>query len=322
MTDFALSRRGLMQAGAIAGLAALPGAGAARRVFAGPRQPIGINLYVVAAEVRKDPAATLRALAAIGYREVETGLDAHDAATMARAITAAGMRCASLNLLPLPQRGGRSFADDAGLIAQDARTLGAHYVTSTLFLLPPGVEMRGLPGETVPAMLERVTGTMRADDWKRTADWLNQKGAALKRHGAALAYHNHNPELAPQGEANGLSILLEHTDPALVHFHMDAGWVVAAGHDPVTILRAYPGRFRLMHVKDIAPTHRVNTGLRAATTEVGSGIVDWPRVLAAARTAGVRHFAVEQEPPYTLPPLESAARSYAYLRDLDLGSAR
>lgn len=314
-----IARRALLASGAAAGLGLLAPAAGARLFFGGKRHPLGINLYVVSGLIAKDPAGTLKALAAIGYREVETGLEGHDAATIADAIRGAGLRCSSLNLLPRPLRGGRSLADDPGLVAQDAHRLGAAYVTCTLFPLPDGVEMRPRPGENVEAMLARVAGSMHKDDWLRTADFLNRTAAGLKRHGVALAYHNHNPEFAPIGETNGLSILLEHSDPALVHFHMDAGWVVAAGQDPVTLLRANPGRFRLMHVKDVAPSYRVNTAISLVTTEVGSGIVDWARVLPAARAEGVRYFTVEQEPPYTLPPLEAAAKSFAWLGKLDVG---
>lgn len=314
-----ISRRSLIAAGGSASLAALATGAGARRFFDTKRHPIGINLYVVSGLVAKDPATTLKALAKIGYREVETGLEGHDAATIAAAVRGAGLACSSLNLLPKPLRGGRSLADDAALVAQDARALGAAYVTCTLFPLPEGIVMRPQAGETFEAMMARVSASMTKDEWLRTADWLNARGADLKRHGVAFAYHNHNPEFAPRGETNGLSILLEHTDPALVHFHMDAGWVVAGGQDPVTILRAHPGRFRLMHVKDVAPSYHVNSAISVATTEVGSGIIDWARVLTAARAAGVQHFAVEQEPPYTLPPLESAAKSFAWLNALDIG---
>lgn len=314
-----ISRRSLISSGSGLGLVALAGRVGARPLFDSRRHPIGINLYVVQGLVAKDPVGTVKALADIGYREIETGLEGHDAATIASAITAAGLKCSSLNLLPKPLRGGRSLADDVGLVAEDAHRLGAAYVSCTLFPLPEGVALRPQQGETMEAMFSRVTAGISKDDWHRTADWLNRKGAELKHHGVSFAYHNHNPEFAPHGETNGLSILLENSDPELVHFEMDVGWVVAAGQDPVTILRAWPGRFRLMHVKDVAPSYHVNTAVAVTTTEVGSGIIDWSRVLETARKAGVEHFSVEQEPPYVLPPLESAARSFAWLSKLDGG---
>lgn len=314
-----IMRRRVLTAGAAIGLAAMARPTRARLFFDRIRHPIGINLYVVSSDVAKDPQGTAQSLAAIGYREVETGLEGHDAKTIATAIRSAGLSCASLNLLPRPLQGGRSLADDEAVIARDAHELGAAYVTCTLYPLPAVLDMRRLPGEGTKSLLERVPREAQRDDWKRAADFLNRKGAALRREGVRLAYHNHNPEFLPIGETNGLSILLERTDPALVHFHMDAGWVVAAGQDPVTLLRAHPGRFRLMHVKDLSAAHRQNTVLDARTVEVGSGVIDWARVLPAARAAGVRHFTVEQEPPYNQAPLQAAAQSFRWLNALDAG---
>ena len=92
---------------------------------------------------------------------------------------------------------------------------------------------------------------MTADDWKFNADFLNSKGSMLKQAGLQLAYHNHNMEFTPLAGSSGYEILLRRTDPELVEFELDVGWVTAAGHDPLALLRDYPGRYRLMHVRDI-----------------------------------------------------------------------
>ncbi|MBB5685359.1 sugar phosphate isomerase/epimerase family protein [Sphingobium boeckii] len=298
-----LSRRLAITGGLAALIGGAPSLRAAKPFFAQGTMPLGLNLYVLAAMFRQDPGQTLRAVADIGYREVEATLETHSAETLRPLLANAGLRCASLNILPRPLRGGVSLLTDSHIIAAGARLMQAAYVTLTLFPFPEGGTARIAEGLSV-------------DGWHRTADQLNAKGREFKRHGLRFAYHNHNVELAPRGETNGLAILLENTDPALVHFHMDAGWVVAAGHDPVTFLKAYPGRFRLMHVKDIRASHQVNTALKADTTEIGSGIIDWRRVLDAARRAGVRHFAVEQEPPYAGAPIDSARKSFMYLSNL------
>lgn len=314
-----LSRRAaLVAAFSTAALTAAP-ALAARRLFGAGGLPIGINLYMVAAQYRADPEGTLQALSQIGFGEFETDLSGPPPERVRAAREAAGLACAAVSVLPTPLRGGPSLQTDPGELAKAVHTIGADYLVCTLFPLPPGVEMRPKPGENVEQMLARVSGTLSADHFKRTAETLNAKGEALRREGVKLAYHNHNPELAPLGETNGLAILLEHTDPKAVSFEMDAGWVVAAGHDPVALLRAYPQRFRLMHVKDIAPSHRTNVLLKAETTEVGAGVVNWPRVLRAATASGVKHFSIEQEPPYSrMPPLEAAKAAYAYLSRLEV----
>jgi sugar phosphate isomerase/epimerase len=289
-----------------------------QRVFGRKGLPLGLNLYVLAGAFRKDIEGTLKSVAEIGYREVELSLDVHAATTVKAGLDRAGLRCSSLNVLPKALRGGLSLEDETGKIAEAVHTLDADYLSCTLFPLPDGVQMRPQSGESLELMFQRVSSSIHRDDWLRTAEFLNAKGEAFKRHGVKFSYHNHNPEFVPHGETNGLVMLLEHTDPKLVHFHMDAGWVVAAGHDPVELIKAYPGRFRLMHVKDLAAAHQVNTALKAATVEVGAGIVNWKRVVGAAMADGMRHFCVEQEPPYSMPEIEAARRSFAYLDALEL----
>jgi sugar phosphate isomerase/epimerase len=72
-------------------------------------------------------------------------------------------------------------------------------------------------------------------------------------------------------------------------------------------------------VKDIAPTHQINTVIKADTTEVGSGIINWERVIPAAIAAGVKHFSLEQEPPYSrMPPLEAARKGFEFLSKLSV----
>lgn len=309
-----LTRRSAL--GVLVAAAASP-AVAARRFF-GPGGPaIGVNLYMVQAAYRSDPEGTLEALAKIGFREIETTLNPAQTPRFVAGLKRFGLKCSAAAVLPKPLGDLPGLQSDPGQLAEAVHALGAQYLVCTLFPLPPSVDLAAQAAGKSGGLLEAARN-LTADDWKRTAEVLNERGAALRRHGVTFAYHNHNPEFAPHGETNGLAILLEHTEPQAVAFEMDAGWVVAAGHDPVEILRAYPGRFRLMHVKDIASTQQANLAFHADTTEVGSGVIDWKRVLAAARASGVRHYAVEQEPPYTrMPPFEAARKAYDFLSRLE-----
>jgi sugar phosphate isomerase/epimerase len=97
---------------------------------------------------------------------------------------------------------------------------------------------------------------------------------------------------------------------------MDAGWLAAAGQDPVAWLKRYRGRFTQMHVKDIKAETAVNYNMRQQPTEIGFGKMDWPAILAVAHAAGVRNFFVEQEPPFPGPRIDSLAKSVAFLRTL------
>ena len=157
---------------------------------------------------------------------------------------------------------------------------------------------------------------MTVADWQACAELLDEKAALLSKGGLRTGYHNHNFEFAPIGDRTGFDILMEATDPQLVTFEMDAGWVAAAGLDPVALLRRYAGRFRLMHVKDIKPSTRANFSLQLDPTEVGSGQMAWAQILPAAYAAGVREFFVEQEPPFSGSRLAAIEKSFQYLMSL------
>ncbi len=159
---------------------------------------------------------------------------------------------------------------------------------------------------------------MTADDWKWNADFLNEKAAVLKKAGIVVGYHNHNFEFAPLGATTGMEILLKGTDPSLVTFEMDVGWVTAAGQDPFALLNAsITGRFTLMHVKDIKADHQAQ--LRAAAwtrPRSARGMIDWKKLLPAAYDAGVaRLLRTSRSRRSPTPRLESAKISYDYLAE-------
>lgn len=288
------------------------------RPFGPGGRPLGINLYMVAEDYAADPQGTLAKLADIGLREVEAMIDS-PLETLREGLARTGLACPSLCVAPQSWGEGLSLQSEAGRLAERLHGVGARYLTCILFPLPDGVRMERRLGESRSRMWARLSRSLTADHFRRAAERFNAVGAELRRHDARLAYHNHNPELAPLGETNGLAILVEQTDPDLVAFEMDAGWVAAAGQDPATWLKAYPGRFQLMHVKDLAPSHRPNTRMQADATEVGRGVVDWARVLRIALDSGVRHFALEQEPPYArMPPMAAARAGYDHLASLEV----
>ena len=165
-------------------------------------------------------------------------------------------------------------------------------------------------------MIPRAFAEAGVDIWKRTAALLNERGAALKPLGIDFGYHNHNLEFAPVGGTTGWDIITRETDPALVHFEVDIGWLAAAGLDPVAFLRRHSGRVRWLHIKDLKADSVANFGLSMHPTEIGSGKQDWAKILPAAHRAGVQHYYVEQEPPFAIPRMEAAARSYAFLAQL------
>ncbi len=313
-----LSRRNLISfGGAAATLAATTPAWAATEgFFMRTKLPIGLQLYTLGPGLAADLDNMLGQVAKTGYRTVElAGYLGRTPKELRAAFDKAGLACTSAHIQ------GRKGGSDPSLVEldrliPDAQVLGVRTIVLPMFPIPTHIDMTPKPGETRATLLARLSQQMTLDDWKATADLLNTSGATLKKAGLGLGYHNHNVEFAPTGGTTGMDYLLKNTDPSLVHFEMDAGWVVAAGVDPLALLKAHPHRFRQMHVKDVKPTTKTNFILQQDPTEVGSGIIDWKKLLPASYAAGIRDFFVEQEAPFEKPRLEAAKVSFEYLNGL------
>jgi sugar phosphate isomerase/epimerase len=305
-----LDRRSFLAAGLAAAGAAVSGPAAAAPFFGRNNLPIGIQLYTLGPDVQNDLDGTLAEVARIGYRTVETaGFAGRTPAEFRAALDGAGLKATSAHI---QARGGEgSFEGDLGRLAEQLATLGATHAIMPRPYVPDRVLKDA--GSDYRKMMAGLT----ADDWKFNADYLTQKAAVLKRSGVSVGYHNHNFEFAPQGASTGLGILLAETDPALVTFEADVGWMEAAGVDSAAFLTRHRGRFRLMHVQDVKATTTTNYDLRMDPTEVGSGRIDWRRLLPAAHAAGVRHFFVEQEPPFARPRIEAARICHDFLARVD-----
>ncbi len=117
-------------------------------------------------------------------------------------------------------------------------------------------------------------------------------------------------ELHPVGDTTGLHILLHECDPSDVAFEIDVYWAAYAVVDPVQLIGEFAGRAPLVHLKDMVPGSRT-------FAEVGSGTLDIPAILNAARNADAQWFVVEQD-ACQRPPLESVRMSYEYLRGLGM----
>lgn len=312
-----LSRRGLLAAG-LAGAALSVRSGrvnaAARPFFEREKLPLGLQLYTLGPDLAADLDGQLGQVAKAGYRTVElAGYAGKTPAVLRAALDKAGLSAASSHVGAASNKTQAGLDNVDGVIAE-AKVMGVAHIVLPMFPMP--ARFKAAAGEDMRAFLARVGAGMTADDWKGTAELLNAKAKPLKAAGLTLGYHNHNVEFAPVGGKTGLEILLANTDPALVQFEMDAGWVVAGGADPFAILKAHPKRFRQMHVKDVKASTKPNFVIQQDPTEVGTGIIDWKRLLPAAHAAGVDGFFVEQEPPFTHPRIESARLCADYLLKL------
>ena len=310
-----ISRRTVI-AGAAAG-AALGGAmarAAEKTFFQRTGLPLGLQLYTLGPDLAADLDGQLGQVAKAGYKAVElAGYAGKTPAELRAALDKAGLSATSSHVGAASNKTQAGLDNIDGVIAE-ARVLGVKHIVLPMFPIPP--RFKPAAGEDLRAYLARVGAGMTPDDWKSTAALLNAKAKPLKAAGLTLGYHNHNVEFAPVGGSTGLAILLAETDPTLVQFEMDAGWVVAGGQDPLAILKAHPRRFRQMHVKDVKASTKPNFVIQQDPTEVGTGIIDWKRLLPAAHSAGVDGFFVEQEPPFTRPRIEAARLDADYLLKL------
>jgi len=310
-TSNVLDRRGFLAAAAALVTASAAGA-AAQPFFKRTGLPLGIQLYTLGPDAAKDLDGTLQAVGKIGYQRVElAGFLGRTPAEMKASLDKAGLTCVSAHI---QSRGGDgAFDGDLAKLADGLKTVGVKTAVMPSVYVPERFGARPTNGESVVGYLQRIAAGMTADDWKMNADYLNAKAKVLKAAGIQVGYHNHNMEFAPVGATNGLEILLANTDPALVTFEMDIGWVAAGGADPLALLRKHKGRFTMMHVKDIKADTKPNFTFGMDPAEIGSGKLDWKTLLPAAYAEGVRGFYVEQEPPFIRPRLEAAKISHDYL---------
>jgi sugar phosphate isomerase/epimerase len=253
---------------------------------------LGLQLYTVRDAMAKDVERTLAEVAASGYKEVEFAgyfdkSPQEIKAILARTgLTAPSTHIAYANIGEKWQKA----LDDSAIIGH--RSLVIPYLDD---------ETRKQP-----------------DIWKKVADNLNLAGAATKKAGMQLAYHNHNFEFVPVNGKMPFDYLLEQCNKDLVKIEMDLCWTVAAGQDPVAYFKKHPGRITMVHVKDLKkiPTSAdVGTGpVIPDITDVGAGLIDWKKILGAAYDAKVEHYFVEHDAPPA--PFDSIRASAKYLTAL------
>jgi len=243
---------------------------------------IGLQLYTVRHIAEKDLAGTLAEVARVGYKEVElAGLYNHTAMEFHDLLQKNGLTAPSSHLAINALEG-----EAAAKTFADAKTLGHEWLT-------------------VPSLPQGKRDSV--DDWKAVAKRFNSAAAQVKAGGFRFAYHNHNAELRNlDGGTTPLDVLVSETDPSLVSFEMDLYWVVNGGGDPLAFLAKYPGRFKMLHVKDSAgPEHRI--------VDVGAGDIDFKTIFARAK--GVEHYFVEHDNPTN--EIASITASYKYLANLE-----
>jgi len=282
-------------------LALLAATGASRFAGAATSAPRiarpGLQLYTVRSEMKADFRGTLAAVAAMGYAEVEfAGYFGHAPADIKAMLR-------ELNLTsPSAHIGDGLFGPDAPRVIDAALTVGHRY------LVCPWV---------APEKWRDMDG------WKRRAEVFNHAGELCRKAGLQFAYHNHHFEFASIQGQRPYDILLADCDPKLVQLELDLCWAAAARQDPLELLRAHPGRFPMVHLKQLtgpllAPGQDVLSmsfdEAKLKMTEVGPGLIDFPRLLADPASQAIQHFFVEHDDPKK--PMESAATSLRFVQGL------
>jgi sugar phosphate isomerase/epimerase len=262
--------------------------------------PIGLQLYTISDALGRDFDGALKTVAAIGYRAVESSLrlGGHDALQLKQIFGALGLKWESAHCA------GDELVGGLDMTIETAHWATLRYVVCAF---PP-----------IPHGFKQAIAGISGDDWRANAELFNKIGAAMKPAGIQFTYHNHNLEFRPlQGdaplEATGYDILLARTDPDLVKFELDCGWMASAGLDPAEYLAKYPDRYVMLHIKDLTREGVPNTQLKMKSMAVGAGTVDWRRIFAAASKAKIKGYYVEQEPPFAGSSLDAAKASFDYL---------
>jgi len=269
MGSSSLSRRSFVALSAM-----LPWAWTARPLS---RIPVGLELYSVREELKRDPESTVRAVGKMGYQCVEfyaPYFERTDNQTkdMRKLLDDLGVRCYSThNSIDYLSPQNLPRTRDLN------RSLGAKYV--------------------VVASAEPKPGP---DGWKWIADSLNSAAEKLEPAGLKIGYHNHEPEFTPVNGVRPLDILAKNTKPSIM-LQLDVGTCLAAGSDPVAWIKANPGRIHSMHCKDWSPDP--DKGYKVL---FGEGVADWKSIFAAAESVGgIEYYLLEQEGS-RFPELETA----------------
>ena len=266
---------------------------------------IGVQLYTVRSEIAKDFDGSLAKVASIGYQEVE--------------LAGFAMKDGKVSYFNRSPQQMRAALDRHGLTASSTH-----------------VDYKALSEDNFPKVIEasKIIGHQyivnpwidddvrkQPDGFKRAAETFNRAGKASKQAGMHFAYHNHWFEYLPVNGKLPYDILLEECDPDLVKMELDLCWITLGGQDPVKYFDRYPGRFPLVHVKDLTSVPPITAAgeqnfgdSMKEMTEVGSGVIDWKRIFAHSEKAGIKHYFVEHDNPKA--PFDSIRTSYQYLERL------
>jgi sugar phosphate isomerase/epimerase len=249
----------------------------AASVGTGPsfKGPVGLQLYSLREQFPKDVKGTLDEVKNWGFKYVEV------AGTYGLSAAQFKAELAARGLVPIGQHFDyKRYQEDPEGVAREAKALGLKYAG-----------LAWIPHQ----------GNFDEKTCREAAAVFNKAGAVMAKNGLKFYYHCHGYEFQPYGQGTLFDLLMEQTDPKLVHYQMDIFWVVFPGQDPVKLFEKYGSRWELVHLKDMKKG--TQTGALTGSSDVrndvalGTGLMDMPAILKAAKKAGVKWYFIEDESP-------------------------
>jgi len=254
-------------------------------------QEIGLQLYSLRNQFKTDVPGTLAQIKSWGIHEIEGGgtyglpMDEYK-------------KLLAQNNLKMVSIGAdfQKLADDPQAVLDEAKAFGAKYVMC--------------------AWIPHNGDNFTIDDMKKAQAVFTKAGKLLYDNGITFCYHTHGYEFRPYEGGTLFDYLVKNTDPRYVNFEMDVFWVKHPGQDPVALLKKYPKRFKMLHLKDRKPGTEGNQGGHApeeTNVVLGQGDVGIAAIMKAARQIPVKHYFIEDESPN---PVEQIPQSLQYLKSL------
>lgn len=260
----------------------------------------GLQLWSVRDDMKKNPKQTLKAIADIGYDDIEV----------------AGYE--SGKYYGMSPEEFKMILSDLGLKVRSTHTNTGRFIPDVSGTMTNGWE-KVLEDAKIIGVQSIVCGWLHEDfrktmdDYKRTAELFNRCGEAANSYGLKFGFHNHDFEFFDIEGERPYDLLLTQTDPDKCFFELDHYWIKKGGQDSIEYMNKYKGRFPVWHVKDMDNTSK------QFFTEVGTGIIDYKEIFKNQSLGELKYFYVEQDEFKSLKPLESVKKSHDYLASTKMG---
>ena len=255
-------------------------------------RPVGLQLFTFFSEIDNDVEGTLKKIAAIGYKEIESafskkgGFYGMKPKELAKLVSDVGMSWKSHHVLGAPFKMPANAKPITDANGNPIEFPPMRNLKENMQELVDEVAEAG-----IPYLVCANIPTKTSDDVKSSIEILNKTGDACKKANMTLAYHNHTEEFEkPEGATEtAYESFLSQLSPD-IKMELDLCWATKAGVDPVELFKKHPGRFELWHVKDLDKD-------KNGPAPVGEGIIDFKRIFVNADVAGMKHFFVEHDMP-------------------------